>query len=293
MGFKILNKLLLANQVKRLDIEAPNIAKKAQPGQFVGVCPDEGDERVPLTIIEADPSRGFISIIFYEAGETTKKLGAKTLSESIFSVLGPLGVPANIKKQGVVTCVATGIGAAQILPIARAYKKAGNKVIGIIGAKTKQSLMVEAQMRLVCNKIFVTTNDGTYERKGLATDMLQNLIDKEDVNLVYAIGSIDMMRAVCDMTRKKKIRTRVQLNPVMVDCMGMCGSCRVKVGGKIILACTDGPEFDGHKVDFDDFEIRMNAFEGKDEWNNQAFQRNPQRSGSGILPKFLSDILKG
>ncbi len=258
--FKIINKQVLAPDVKRVDVLAPAVAMRIQAGQFVSVCPQEGDERIPLTVIEADKDKGTISLIFQEVGVTTKKLGTLPINESIFSILGPLGRPATIENKGTVICVATGIGTAQILPIARALRKAGNKVIGIIGAKTKKMLMLEAQMRLACQKLFIATNDGSYERRGLATDVLKEFIERQEIGLIYAIGSVEMTEAVCALTQKKRIKTLVCLNPVMVDCMGMCGSCRVKIGEKIILACLEGPEFDGHQVDFDFLQTRMNAF---------------------------------
>jgi ferredoxin--NADP+ reductase len=288
--FKVLNKIALSTDLKRIDVFAPVIAKKAKPGQFVSVSPEEDDERIPLTIIEADAARGTITLIIHERGITTKKLGAIAINDLIFSILGPLGVPATIEKVGVVVCIATGVGIPQILPICRALKKAGNNVIGIIGAKTKRALMVEPQMRLVCNKLFTTTNDGSYERRGEATDVFQGLVDKQDINLVYAIGNHEMMQKVCETTRVKNIRTRVHLNPMMVDCMGMCGSCRVTVGGKQVLACIDGPEFDGHAVDFKDFSIRMKSF-NEELWRNFPLKSNPAKSETGTFKRFLSGIL--
>jgi ferredoxin/flavodoxin---NADP+ reductase len=220
--------------------------------------------------------------------------------------LGPLGRPARIEKKEAVICIATGMGIAQILPVCRAFKNTGTKVVGIIGAKTKRALMLEPQMRLACSKIFIATDDGSYERRGLATDILKEFIEKQDAGnaategspkdlrclLVYAIGSVEMMRTVCRMTKERGIKTLVKLNPVMVDCMGMCGSCRVKVGGKMVLACVEGPEFDGHKVDFNDLDIRMNAYKEPEGWGSRQLKHRPGRSGSGILTKFLSGILK-
>lgn len=290
--FEIINKQILAEDVKRIDILAPNIARKVQPGQFVSICPEEGDERIPLTVVESDAKKGTITVIFQEKGSTTGKLGSLPIHDSVFAIVGPLGIPSKVEKLGTVVCIATGVGTAQILPICRAFRKAGNKVIGIIGAKSKQTLMLEAQMRLSCSKIHITTNDGTYERRGQATDVLKELLAKKEVDMVYAIGSLEMMRTVCALTKTKKIATRVQLNPVMVDCMGMCGSCRVKIAGKIVLACMEGPEFDGHKVDFDDFSCRMNACEESKECSSQKYQSNPVTSVSRILTKFLSGILK-
>lgn len=269
MSYTILHKQILSPDIKRLDIFAPQIARKVQAGQFVSVSAEEGDKRIPLTVIEADPSKGSITLIVQERGETTRKLGTFVIQDSFFSILGPLGVPATIQKRGMVICISTGIGTAQILPIARAFKKEGNKVIGIVGARTKKTLLLEAQMRLSCHKIFIATEDGSYERRGQATDILKELIQKLEKEgqdfknfLVYAIGSTEMMQAVSEFTRSKGVQTLLQVNPMMVDCMGMCGSCRLKVGGKIVLACVQGPEFDGHQVDFEDLNIRLNAFWG-------------------------------
>ncbi len=259
--YKILNKQILASDIKRLNILAPEIAVKVQPGQYVVVTLKSGEEGIPLSVVESDALKGTISLIFQELGSTTKQLGNLPINDFIYSILGPLGNSATIGKVGVVICIATGIGAAQILPIARAFKKNSNKVIGIIGAKTKRSLMLEPQMRLACNKILVTTNDGSYARRGLATNMLKEILIHEKVNLVYAAGSVDMMEGVCQITQPKQIRTLVYLTPIMMDGIGQCGSCRVRVGGQIRLACVDGPEFDGHQVDYPDLKIRMNAFE--------------------------------
>lgn len=291
MTFKVLNKISLAADLKRMDILAPAIAQKAKPGQFVSVCPEEDDERIPLSIIEADPTRGSITLIFHERGPTTVKLGQIPVDADIFSILGPLGIPATIEKKGVVVCIATGVGIPQILPIARSFKKAGNNVIGIIGAKTKRALMVEPQLRLLCNKIFVTTNDGSYEKRGNATDILKQILDKQEVHQVYAIGSVEMMRAVCEMTSVKNIKTLVHLNPLMIDCLGMCGSCRVKIGDREVLACVEGPEFNGHEVDFEDFSIRMNAAEKEPLWNSQKLKPVSSKKEDGAFKRFLSGIL--
>ncbi|MDP8213117.1 MAG: sulfide/dihydroorotate dehydrogenase-like FAD/NAD-binding protein [Candidatus Zapsychrus exili] len=290
--FEIISKQILAQDIKRIDISAPDIAKKVKPGQFVSICPEEGDERIPLTVVDWDSSKGTISIIFQEIGQTTGKLGTLPIGEPIFSILGPLGVQSQIEKKGTVVCIATGIGAAQILPICRAFSRVGNKVIGIVGAKTKKSLMLEAQMRLACNKIFITTNDGSYERKGLATDILRELIKKREVDFVYAIGTIDMMKEVCSITKEKSIETRIQIKPVMVDCMGMCGSCRVVVNGKIVLACIEGPEFDGQEIELEDFSKRMETFKESCKCKNQKLISSQQKKESPTLMKFLLDILK-
>ena len=291
MSFKIINKMILTDGVKRIDIVAPNIARKIQPGQFVSVCPQEDDEHIPLTVTNCDPIKGQITLIFPEMGYTTRKLGALPINESVFSIIGPLGRRAQIEKEGTVICIAAGIGIAQILPICRAFKDRGNKVVGIIGASTKRALMLEPQMRIACDKMLIATGDGSYARKGLATGLIEELLDQKKVDCVYAIGSVNMMRVISAMTKEKGIKTLVKLNPVMTDCMGMCGSCRVRIDGKMVLACIEGPEFDGHKVDYQDLDIRMNAYEENGKWDSQQLKHNLQRNGSRILTRFLSGIL--
>lgn len=299
MSFKIINKQNLSEDIKRLDISAPDIARRIQPGQFVSVCPEEADERIPLTVVDHDSQKGIISLIIQERGYTTKKLTAMPIHTVIFSILGPLGKPAQIEKKETVFCVATGLGAAQILPICRAFKTIGTRVIGVIGAKSKRTILLEAQMRLACNKIFITTNDGSYERRGLATDLLKELIiqqgKKEESlssSLVYAVGSVDMMQAVCSFTLEKNVPTRIQVNPMMADCLGMCGSCRIRVNGKIVLACLEGPEFDGHTVDFEDLNIRMEAFKETKQWLNPRLQFSQPGGVLETLRKFPVAILK-
>jgi len=292
MMFKIINKQILAIDVKRVDVQAPTIARKFHPGQFVSIAVEEGDDRFPLAIAEADARKGTITLIFGGDRESTHRLGQLTINESIFSILGPLGNASAVQKKGTVVCIATGIGTAQLLPICRALKSAGNKVIGIIGAKTKKALMLEAQFRLACHKTLITTNDGSYERRGLATELLETFLTTNEVHQVFAIGSGDMLKRVCQLTKEKGIPTRVHLNPVMVDCMGMCGSCRIKINKQIKLVCIDGPEFDGHSVDFEDYKIRCQAYEGLEQCRNRKFSLNPKKSESGTLTKFLSGILR-
>ncbi len=255
--FKIVNKQVLSKDIKRLDVLAESIACSVQPGQFVMVIPHEKGEGVALSVVECDPRRGIISLIIQETGEETEQLGGMRIHDTIFSVAGPFGNPARLKTSGIVICVATGIGIAQILPVCRDFKKAGNKVIGVIGAKTKRSLVLETQMRIVCDKIFIVTDDGSYERKGRVTDSLKELLDKKTADMVYAVGSVAMMQAVCQMTQQKGIKTLVQASPPMVCGRGICGSCRCIIDGKTVLSCVQGPEFDGHTVDFEDLKIRL------------------------------------
>lgn len=289
--YKVVNKQILAKKIKRLDILAPSIAPRVQPGQFVLIRPEAGDKGIPLTVVDQDLDKGTISVIIREVGSISEKLTSFALDHQIYSILGPLGVPAQIKKKGVVVCVASGIGAAQMLPICRGLKEVGNKVIGIIGAQTKRDVLLEPQMRLACDRMMITTVDGTYERRGLATDLLEKIIDEQKVDQVNVIGSVELMRTVCAMTKVKRIKTFVQLVPMMVDCLGMCGACRIRLGNKTVLACLEGPEFDGHRVDFQDYEIRLNAFK-EQVWDNRKGTSNRNKSDQKTLTKFLSGILK-
>ncbi len=289
--FKIINKQILTKNIKRLDIVAPRIAEKVLPGQFVNIRPGATDETIPLTVIDTDQAKGTITVIVREVGSTSRVLASKGINDKVASILGPLGMPAQIKKKGVVVCIATGIGSAQILPMCRALRSVGNKVVGIIGAKTKRAVLMEAQMRLACNKLLIATEDGTYERRGMATDILSDLMERDTIHQVNAIGSADMMSSVCKITKRKRIKTFVQLNPVMIDCLGMCGSCRVVVSGKTVLACKDGPEFDGHRVDFENYKIRLKAFE-EQKWDSPRAQSSHGKNESKTLTKLFSGILK-
>lgn len=259
--FTIISKQILARDVKRLDIQAQRIARQVQPGQIVIVTPQEQGERIPMAVIESDARKGTIALIFRELGETTRHLGEITIGEEIYSVTGPFGRPTQVKKVGVIICVATGIGTAQILPICRAAKMAGNKVIGVIGARTRNDLLLETQMRIYCHKLYIATNDGSFERRGHATGVLKELLEKERVNLVYAIGSIEMMQEIAEMTRAKSIKYLVQANTHMLCGVGLCASCRLKVAGEVVLACQHGPEFDGHKIDYEFLKIRVAAYQ--------------------------------
>lgn len=257
--FKITNRQIISTHIKRLTVLAPQIALKALPGQYVIVTFEKGCERIPLSVVETDPDRGLITFIIEETGPTTRKLGNTQINDEIYAILGPLGNPATVQKFGTTVCIASGIEAAQMLSICRGLKKFGNKVVGIIGAKTRRSLVLESQMRLSCNKMMIATEDGSYERRGLATHILQKILAEERVDCVYAAGSVDMMEACAGMTRAKSVKTFIYVNPVMADGTGECGSCRVRVGGETKLACIDGPEFDGHQIDFRDLRLRCEA----------------------------------
>jgi len=284
--YKIIYKQVIAQDIKKIDITAPSIAARALPGQFVMVTPVLGEHNVPMTIVDHDEKRSIITLLVHEVGSATRKLGDLSIGDNVYQVVGPLGRSAQMDKYGLVICVATGIGAAQILPICRGLKKKGNKVIGIIGAKSKKVLMLESQMRVVCDEVFITTNDGSYERRGLATGLLKELLNKYTVHRVYAIGSVEMMQTAAQMTKEKNIPIRVTLNPYMVNGLGMCGSCRVMINGQPQLACVDGPEFDGHQVDYQDLSQRMNTME-RHSWENQTHPISQKRPGFAGLMKSL------
>ena len=285
MMFKIVHKQIIAQDIKRIDIAAPAIAAKVFPGQFVMLTPTAQNRAMPLTVVDADERKGVISFIVHEIGPSTAAFGALPISRPVAGIVGPLGRPAAIDKYGLVICVATGIGAAQILPICRALKKKGNRVVGVIGAKSKKVLMLESQMRVVCDEIFITTNDGSYERKGLATQVVGELLGKYKVNAIYAIGSVDMMQAATLMAKDRGIPVRVTLNPYVTNGLGLCGSCRVRVGNEFRLACVDGPEFDGYEVDFEDLHKRDQVI-GEKSWDKQNRPSSPSGGFTARMKSF-------
>ena len=249
--FKILKKEEWSPSVFAMEIEAPRVAKKAKAGQFIVLRVDEEGERIPLTIADFNRETGAVLIVFQVIGASTMKLAALNAGDSIVDFVGPLGQPSEIEKFGTVVVVGGGIGVAPTYPIARAMKEAGNKVIAIMGAKTKDILIMEEEMKAVTDEVVVTTDDGSYGMKGFVTNAVQALVDRgEKIDQITAIGPVIMMKSVADATRDLGIRTIVSLNPIMVDGTGMCGGCRVQVGDETKFACVDGPEFDGHLVDF-------------------------------------------
>ncbi|MCJ7744548.1 MAG: sulfide/dihydroorotate dehydrogenase-like FAD/NAD-binding protein [Dehalococcoidales bacterium] len=250
--YKILLRQDLVPNIHLFKLDAPAIAKKAQPGQFVVVRIDEKGERIPLTIADWDRKEGSVTIVFMEVGATTHRLATLKASDSIANFVGPLGVPTHIEKFGTVVCVAGGFAVAVIMPIARAMKKKGNKVISIMGARSQNLIFWENELRRVSDQLIVTTDDGTYGRKGLVTEPLKELLSSgQKVDRVIAIGPSVMMKFCAKTTEPFGVKTIVSLNPIMVDGTGMCGCCRVSVGGVTKFACVDGPDFDGHQVDWD------------------------------------------
>ena len=252
----------LSDNVFKFEIEAPLIARKTEPGQFIVLRVDEQGERIPLTVADFDRERGLVTIIFQVAGASTQLLSQKKAGDFIQDFVGPLGRKSEIKPGiGTVVCIGGGIGTAPVYPIARAMRAAGNKVISIIGARSRGILIMEQEMKAVSDELIVTTDDGSYGMKGFVTTALSQLVDRgEKPAVVYAIGPVIMMRSVVELTRKMGIKTIVSLNPVMVDGTGMCGCCRVKVNNEIKFACVDGPEFDGHLVDFKNLMSRQGMF---------------------------------
>ncbi|MHB1421348.1 MAG: sulfide/dihydroorotate dehydrogenase-like FAD/NAD-binding protein [Bacillota bacterium] len=243
--------LVVEPTIKLFEISAPMVAAKAQAGQFIILRIDEKGERIPLTIADFDRERGTITTIFQEVGYTTQQLGTMVEGDQILDFVGPLGVPTEVENYGRVICVGGGVGVAPVYPIVRALKEAGNEVISIIGARSKDILILEEEMRAVSSELLIATDDGTYGHKGFVTDLLKQVIEtKGDIAQIWGIGPMVMMRAVAETTRPYGIKTMVSLNPVMVDGTGMCGACRVSVGNETKFACVDGPEFDGHLVDW-------------------------------------------
>lgn len=259
--FKILRKEVLGPEMVLMEVEAPNVAKTAEPGQFVVVRVYDKGERIPLTIADFDRTKGVVTLVFQKIGKTTHLLGSKNQGDFISDVFGPLGNPTEIENFGKVVCVGGGIGIAPIYPISRKLKSKGNEVISIIGYRSKNYVFWEDKMRAVSDRLLISTNDGTYGEKGFVTDVLKKILDSEkDIRRVFTIGPAIMMKAVADMTRPFNIPTIASLNSLMVCGMGMCGACRVTVGGETKFTCSDGPDFDAHLVDFDELMKRLNIY---------------------------------
>lgn len=242
------------------EIEAPLIARKAKPGQFVIMKANETGERIPLTMADSDPEKGTITVIYMVVGKSTALFKTLQVDDAYQDVIGPLGKPTHLEKVGTIVCVGGGTGIAVLHPITRALKEVGNHVISIIGARSKDILILEDQMRAVSHELHVCTDDGSYGHHGFVTDVMKDILDNKKVDLVVAIGPVPMMKFVSKITKDYNVKTMVSLNPIMVDGTGMCGGCRVSIGGKTKFACVDGPEFDGHQVDYDELMQRLQAY---------------------------------
>ncbi len=271
--FKLLHAAFIAPGIKRFVIEAPRIARKHRPGQFVILRLYEAGERIPLTIERSDAERGTINICVQSAGKTTHLLNSFETGDHILDVVGPLGKPSEIENFGTVVVMGGGVGTAMAYPTAAALKKAGNRVISIVGARNKELVILEKEMAEVSDTLLITTDDGSYAEKGFVTDKLRQLIKfGTRIDLVLAVGPIPMMKAVADVTRDAHIRTIVSLNPIMIDGTGMCGGCRVLIDGKSEFACVDGPEFDAHRVNFDVLVQRNAMYREAERKSMAAFQ---------------------
>lgn len=269
MGYKILSKTELCPNQYEMVIEAPYIVRNAKAGQFIIFRAEENGERVPLTIADVDKSTGALTIVFMAVGYSTKKLAELNAGDELVDIVGPLGQPTHIKKYGTVVCLAGGYGAAPCYLIAKAFKEAGNKVYMIMGARTKELIFWEDKMENACDELFITTDDGTYGEKGFVTQVLERIMNKEKVDYAIAVGPMPMMRAVANLTKDKGIYTEASMNPIMVDGTGMCGACRVTVGGETKFACVDGPDFDAHQIDFDEVINRCKIYKDEEQKRNQ------------------------
>lgn len=259
--FEIVKQQVLAQSIKLWEVLAPQIAAKAQPGQFVIVRMDDRGERIPLTIADFNRAQGSVTLIFQEVGRSTMEMGRLQAGDKILDLVGPLGRPSEIANYGRVVCIGGGVGIAPVYPITRALKQAGNEVISIIGARSAEYLILDKEMAQVSDQIYITSDDGSVGQKGFVTDVLRNLLEEGTaIDYIIAIGPLVMMKAVAELTRPYGIKTTVSLNPIMVDGTGMCGACRVAIGSETRFACVDGPEFDGHLVDWDIAMMRSRMF---------------------------------
>jgi ferredoxin/flavodoxin---NADP+ reductase len=275
--FPIVEARFLAPEIKRFRIQAPRVARRRLPGQFVIVRLHEHGERIPLTIAEASPADGTITLIVQGIGKTTKLMNRLEAGDAILDLAGPLGQPSEIDQFGTVAVVGGGVGVAIAWPTAVAFKEAGNRVLTILGARSRELMILEDELAAVSDRLLVATDDGSYGRAGLVTHVLADLLAEERIDRVLAIGPVPMMRAVAELTRPLGIKTIVSLNSIMVDGTGMCGGCRVLVGGTSRFACVDGPEFDAHDVDFTVLAQRNAAYRDAEQRSLQAFQEHPER----------------
>lgn len=273
-SYPIISKTELSSTVSRHVIHAPRIAAKARAGQFVILRGREGGERFPITLVDWDDKSGNITLIIQSIGKSTSYINSLNAGDAIENVAGPLGCPVEIKKYGTAVCVGGGVGIAEVYPIAKALREGGNKVISILGARNRDLLILEKEMHGVSDEVLVTTDDGSLGEKGLVTNALEKLHSrKEKMDAVFVIGPIVMMKFVAELTRKWAVPTYASLNPIMLDGTGMCGGCRVEIGGKSQFACVDGPMFDAHQVNFDQLMSRTAAYREQEKQSLELFQK--------------------
>ncbi len=272
--FEILSKEIPAKSITKFTIKAPYVARKHKAGNFIILRVNDHGERIPLTIVDSDPSAGTITIMVQTIGKTTKLLGMQEKGDFLSDVAGPLGNPTPIHNYGTVVCIGGGVGTAEVYPIAKALKEAGNNLVTIVGARNKDLIILENELKALSDEFFVTTDDGSYGMKGLVTNALDEYLKAgHDVKAVYAIGPIIMMKAVSEFTKPIGIKTFVSLNPIMMDGTGMCGACRVSIGNEMKFACVDGPEFDGHLVDFNELMTRNRSYLDLEKQSLEKFDR--------------------
>ncbi len=268
---KIIDKQELCEKVYQFRIETPRLVKKARAGQFVILRQNDRGERVPMSIGGLDKENGILTVVIQEVGKTSASMNRMKVGDFFADVVGPLGIPSHIEKFGNCICIGGGVGIPPIYPIAQALKEAGNNVTTIIGARSKNLLIYEQELGGASNRLLISTDDGSYGTHGFVTTILQKLIDDgEKIDMIISIGPVPMMKAVVNTTREPKIKTYVSLNPIMVDGTGMCGACRVTVGGKTRFACVDGPDFDGHEVDFEEMTKRLKMY---NQYEKEAYHK--------------------
>ena len=281
MSHKIVSKSELAKNVFTAEIEAPLVAQARKPGQFVIISiNNEYSERIPLTIADANPEKGTIRLIWQRVGKTTAELADMRTGEKIANVVGPLGKPTHIENFGTVVCVGGGIGNAPLLSIAKALKEADNKITSVLGARTKDRLVLEDEFAQISDELIITTDDGSYGRKALVTEPLKELCQRDPKpDQVFAIGPAIMMKFCCEVTKQFNVPTQVSLNTIMVDATGMCGGCRIELDGQPKFVCVDGPEFDGHKVNFDLMIKRLDAYKDQEQKAHEQYKKHRCKIG--------------
>lgn len=270
MGYKILDKIELCPNQYELKIDAPFVTRNAQAGQFIIFRVEADGERVPITIADVDREKGILTVVFMAVGYSTKKLAQLEIGEEILDIVGPLGKATEIEKYGTVVCVAGGYGAAPCYLISKAFHDAGNKVHMIMGARDKDLLFWQDKMATACTELHIATDNGTLGHKGFVTEVLADIMKNEKVDYVIAVGPMPMMRAVANLTKPEGIKTEASMNPIMIDGTGMCGACRVTVGGEVKFACIDGPDFDAHKIDFDEVINRTKIYKDEERRRSES-----------------------
>lgn len=274
---KIINKERLNQEMTMIEVEAPLVSRKIEPGQFIVLRLHEKGERIPLTFYKKDEDKETVTMIFQKVGKSTHELDSYEVGDEILDVVGPMGRPAEIKKYGTVVCIGGGVGTPEVFPVAKALRNAGNEVIVVSGFRTKDLVICEDELDKECaDELYITTDDGSYGRKGFTSHVLEELIEDRQIDLVHAVGPPIMMKVITDITREHGIHTKVSLNSIMLDATGMCGSCRVEVDGEMRLACVDGPEFDAHKVNFKELMARITMFQEQEE---KALERWKEKHG--------------